>query len=99
MFDDTIVNTFTKLCKCNPLAMYQSSVYKISKVRPFDSLHLKIGFVSDFANFKWLNARDVAKVVVIFLIVLATATVTDASQLSLKLLAAFTFVRDQNATQ
>ena len=60
----------------------------------WDKVRVEIDFNSSLTHFEYLNERDLAKVAAIFTLLYSVMMVEGAVNLSLELLAVFTFIRD-----
>ena len=64
-----------------------------TEARSWDKVRVEIDFNLSLTHFEYLNERDLAKVAAIFTLY-SVMTVEGAVNLSLELLAVFTFIRD-----
>ena len=67
-----------------------------SEAKTWDLLRIEIDFNTALKQVELLNYKDLAKVAAIFPIIYKGNSVSEAVDACLELLAAFTFMRDQN---
>ena len=78
------------------MLQFAKGVPEHSEAKTWDLLRIEIDFNTALKHVELLNYRDLAKVAAIFPVIYKGNSVSEAVDACLELLAAFTFVRDQN---